>query len=302
MRIIFVVCSFLVFTACSNYSIFTKLDSPNTERISLYTGKKLVLTLEENINSPKFYKTLTEEQKNKIISSLDEYIQQEKKSTTVDSLAMATRSAMVAIDILINTDSLIYEMIYNMANPAFVYLVEPSASLSTVFCSFTSVFNKSIQKDKSIIKPIALCFYNLYKITEYYDLAANSSKYGGYSGGDLQKFIVSAIVSGILSGTAQAAGISGTELKNLSSEIAQIYVQVQQNVEQDELILQEMINELEKRLGVSGKEIAFAYKNQLNLKANILEEIALFAGFYNLAEESVKMLKKWGSDEKTLSN
>lgn len=312
MRKVLVAFSFFVFTACSNYSIFSKLDYPDTEKISTYTGKKLIQSLEENINSTKFYETLSEKQKNRIIDSLDDYIQKRKNSTCQETLAMVTRASIVAIDIFINTDSLVYEIIYNMANPAFVYLTEPSASPSTVFYSFTITLKKAVEKDNSIVKPLGLCFYNLYKIAEYYNIAILSSKYGGYSGSDLQKYIVSAVVSAILTGTAQTIGISSseissvseefstTEIKNLATEIAQVYIQIQQNEIQEDLYLNEIFSELEKKLGLSEKEIAQAYKDQLILKANILEKIALFAGFYNLAKESVEILKKWGNDEESM--
>ena len=43
-------------------SLFEGFDVPNTEEISNYTGEKLLLELEKNKNSKRFYESLTKKQ------------------------------------------------------------------------------------------------------------------------------------------------------------------------------------------------------------------------------------------------
>ena len=141
------------------------------------------------------------------------------------------------------------------------------------------------------LQVISECFYNLFRITAYYDVAAISATYGSYSGGDLQKYLVSGLVSSVISGTQDAMNVSSDDIKNISEDVSEVFV----NAEQQDVsnILSYLFTEIPKKLGKTGLNIALAYKNQLLEKANILEKIAGNAGYLNLAKAAIKVLEAW---------
>ena len=75
------VCIFtlLFCTSCSNKSLFTGWDYPDTEKIARYSGEKLLSSLEATMESPAFYRVLTVAQREKILSTLDTMMSQEKE-------------------------------------------------------------------------------------------------------------------------------------------------------------------------------------------------------------------------------
>ncbi|MBR5867223.1 MAG: hypothetical protein IKZ04_04855, partial [Spirochaetaceae bacterium] len=95
--------SVILFVSCSNESVFSEFDKPDTEVISNYTGQKLISVLEANKGSESFYSVLTENQKGKILSSLDSIISSCETIADRNNSVIIARAAMCAVDILLHT-------------------------------------------------------------------------------------------------------------------------------------------------------------------------------------------------------
>ena len=276
----------LFIISCPNHSIFQGLDKPNTEKIATFTGTKLLSELEKNADSQMFYKLLTESEREQILSNLDDIISSSKNPDTV------TKAASFAVDILINTDSLVYAVIYDLVDPIIFAITGKDITASSIFATCTEPIQKAVSLPvQEGLQVISECFYNLFRITTYYDVAAISATYGSYSGGDLQKYLVSGLVSSVISGTQDAMNVSSDDIKNISEDVSEVFV----NAEQQDVsnILSYLFTEIPKKLGETGLNIALAYKNQLLEKANILEKIAGNAGYLNLAKAAIKVLEAW---------
>ncbi len=287
----------ILFVSCSNQSIFSDLDKPNTEIISNYTGKKLVTILEINKNSNSFYKLLTESQANKIISSLNDIISSNNSKLNENSVLKA-RAALCAVDILIYTDELSYAMIYDITNPILVAISGQGATASTIFYSYTEPFRNCMSNDMDCaLTQIAKTFYNLFLITNYYDVAISTSHYANYSGADIQTYLISAIVSSVLSGTANAINVSTDKIQSLSDDIAQAYMDVVQATATElKSVLTKIFKQLKNELGGTVSDIGDFYKSELLQRAKILEELALYAGFKTVAGVASDVLKNWGEN------
>lgn len=282
--------------SCSNHSVFAGLDKPDTELISKYKGERLLSSLELNTGSKVFYETLTSAQMDRILGTLDSIIAG-KKGGSGDSAVMVSRAALAAVDVLVHTNELTYAIIYNLTDPALVAITDSGASPSVIFGSYTRPLESVADDSAAAEKVIAECFYNLYRITSYYDIAALSSRYGSYSGGDLQKYVVSGLVSSVLSGTVAALKSSVASVQNLSTDVAQAYLEVvKQTSTELETILTGIFNELRTQLGAAGADIAAAYREQLLDRADILEDIALYAGFQTVAKAAAAVLREWGGE------
>lgn len=276
----------ILIVSCPNHSVFLGLDKPNTEKIASFTGEKLLSELEKNADSKMFYELLTKSQRERILSKLDNMISSSKKSENV------TKAASFAVDILINTDPLVYAVIYDLVDPIIFAITGKDVSASSIFATCTEPIQKAVSLPlQEGMEVISECFFNLFRITAYYDVAVISASYGSYSGGDLQKYLVSGLVSSVISGTQDAIDVSSDDIKNISDDVSEIFI----NAEKQDVsnILSYLFTEIPKKLGNTGLNISLAYKNQLLEKANVLGEIAGNAGYLNLAREAIKVLEEW---------
>ena len=276
----------ILIVSCPNHSVFLGLDKPNTEKIASFTGEKLLSELEKNTDSKMFYELLTKSQRERILSKLDNMISSSKKSENV------TKAASFAVDILINTDPLVYAVIYDLVDPIIFAITGKDVSASSIFATCTEPIQKAVSLPlQEGMEVISECFFNLFRITAYYDVAVISASYGSYSGGDLQKYLVSGLVSSVISGTQDAIDVSSDDIKNISEDVSEIFI----NAEKQDVsnILSYLFTEIPKKLGNTGLNISLAYKNQLLEKANVLGEIAGNAGYLNLAREAIKVLEEW---------
>lgn len=276
----------ILIVSCPNHSVFLGLDKPNTEKIASFTGEKLLSELEKNADSKMFYELLTKSQRERILSKLDNMISSSKKSENV------TKAASFAVDILINTDPLVYAVIYDLVDPIIFAITGKDVSASSIFATCTEPIQKAVSLPlQEGMEVISECFFNLFRITAYYDVAVISASYGSYSGGDLQKYLVSGLVSSVISGTQDAIDVSSDDIKNISEDVSEIFI----NAEKQDVsnILSYLFTEIPKKLGNTGLNISLAYKNQLLEKANVLGEIAGNAGYLNLAKEAIKVLEEW---------
>ena len=256
------------------------------EKIASFTGEKLLSELEKNADSKMFYELLTKSQRERILSKLDNMISSSKKSENV------TKAASFAVDILINTDPLVYAVIYDLVDPIIFAITGKDVSASSIFATCTEPIQKAVSLPlQEGMEVISECFFNLFRITAYYDVAVISASYGSYSGGDLQKYLVSGLVSSVISGTQDAIDVSSDDIKNISEDVSEIFI----NAEKQDVsnILSYLFTEIPKKLGNTGLNISLAYKNQLLEKANVLGEIAGNAGYLNLAREAIKVLEEW---------
>ena len=283
----FVAFFLIISFSCTNQSLFFDFDKPNTEKIATYTGNKLLKELNKNIDSQRFYKTLTVNQREKILSHLDNIISTNPDSKTV------TLAASFAIDILINTDSLAYAVIYDIADPIIFVITGKDITESSIFKTYTEPLQKTVELDPEFaLNRISNCFYNLFRITAYYDVAVISALAGSYSGGDLQKYLVAGLISGIISGTQEALAVSSSDIKNISETVSEVFVEAE-NLNVNEL-LNFLFQEIPKKFGKLGINIGKAYKNQLLEKAEILQKIAGNAGYENLSKAAIEVLEDWG--------
>lgn len=276
----------ILIVSCPNHSVFLGLDKPNTEKIASFTGEKLLSELEKNADSKMFYELLTKSQRERILSKLDNMISSSKKSENV------TKAASFAVDILINTDPLVYAVIYDLVDPIIFAITGKDVSASSIFATCTEPIQKAVSLPlQEGMEVISECFFNLFRITAYYDVAVISASYGSYSGGDLQKYLVSGLVSSVISGTQDAIDVSSDDIKNISEDVSEIFI----NAEKQDVsnILSYLFTEIPKKLGNTGLNISLAYKNQLLEKANVLGKIAGNAGYLNLAREAIKVLEEW---------
>lgn len=276
----------ILIVSCPNHSVFLGLDKPNTEKIASFTGEKLLSELEKNADSKMFYELLTKSQRERILLKLDNMISSSKKSENV------TKAASFAVDILINTDPLVYAVIYDLVDPIIFAITGKDVSASSIFATCTEPIQKAVSLPlQEGMEVISECFFNLFRITAYYDVAVISASYGSYSGGDLQKYLVSGLVSSVISGTQDAIDVSSDDIKNISEDVSEIFI----NAEKQDVsnILSYLFTEIPKKLGNTGLNISLAYKNQLLEKANVLGEIAGNAGYLNLAREAIKVLEEW---------
>lgn len=281
--------------SCPNISLFQGFDSPNTAEISELTGDSLLEALKKNVDSKIFYKKLTISQRETILSNLDNIIEENKPNEVFsENGAKITQAASFAINLLINTDALCYAVIYNLVDPVIVVITEKNVTPESIFSSYTEPLEKTIEVDKTTAEEvISQCFYNLYRITAYYNLAVYSAVKGSYSGGDLQKYLVSGLVSGVVSGTISALNSSSADLVDISNTIAEAFIEAEKETVSS--VLSYLFQEISQKFGVAGANIGDAYKEELLGNAKILGIMAGNAGYENLSQAAIEVLERWGS-------
>ena len=283
----------LCFVSCSEPSLFEGLDLPDTELISTYEGEKLLDELSKNINSKSFYQELTQVQKQKILSNLDKMIFVHPKSSEFNQQNLI-KAASFAIEILIYTDSLSYAVIYDLTNPLLVLLSGQNISPQNLFEVYIQPVKEKIQTEgQTCIQVISDCFYNLLLISNYYNAASSFVPEGFYSGGDLQKYLVSSFLSGIIEliQTSMNYGVNVT--KDISDEVAQLILDSQMNAESINSVLEYLWQEIPKRFALTGTDFVQIYKQQFEKIAQNIKNIATSAGYSKVADLAISVLQEW---------
>lgn len=286
----------LSLSGCSNHSIFTGLDVPNTEKISRYTGEKLLNALELNEDSEAFYRALTLAQRERILSTLDAMIQAEKASLKEGELSLTLpRASSAAVELLIHTDSIVYDMIYNLADPALSALSLAGISIEELYVAYTDAIRRFLQRGvEEVVVELALAFYNLYRISLYYQDAVDSARYGVYSGGDLQTYILAGILGGLIQGTQEVAQKLYLDYRAVAEKLSAVYYQLVDSGTLDEELVRELFKRLAQELAVPLEILVATYKLELVLVADIFEAMAANAGYSLLSQDTARTIRAWG--------
>lgn len=276
--------------SCRPVSLFSGLDSPDTEHISWLTGEKLIVALEQNAGSAQFYSQLTTPQRNRILSCLFPVIDScEGTIPGSKSAVLSCRATVAAVDILVHTDELVYGVIYDLADPVLDILSEKNISAESLFKAYTEPLRRSVLSvgAAGVESLIAVCFARLYLIARCYEQTVFYASPGFFSGGDIQRYVVAGLISGLVAGTMDALTDVRDDVAVASGQIARVYVQVTSENDGSGKILQEICTGVESDLieaGVSVEtSIQTAYLNQFNVKAAGLEQLAAVAGFETIA-------------------
>lgn len=286
----------LCLSGCSNRSIFTGLDVPDTEKISRYTGEKLLNTLELNENSQAFYRALTLSQRERILSTLDSMIQTEKAGLEEGELSLALpRSSNAAVELIIHTDSIVYDIVYNLADPALSALSLSGITMDQLYVAYTNSVRKffgfNLNRD---LMELATAFYNLYRISIYYENAVDSARYGVYSGGDLQTYVLAGIFGGLIQGTQKAAEKLYLDYREVAEKLSDAYYQLVNDGTKDTELTGELFKKIAQELAVPLENLVQTYKLELELVADIFEVMAANAGYSLLSQTTARTIRSWG--------
>lgn len=289
--------SLLLFIGCSNSSIFTGLDHPDTEKIAAYSGEKLLASLEVNIHSPAFYRVLTVVQREKILSTLNSMIAREEEVLTAGaSSRILAQSTKAAIELLIHSDPLVYDMIYNFADPALSALTLSGITMDELYQVYTDSITKLLRHGvENALDTMTFAFYNLYRISNYYNKAVDSSPYGVYSGGDLQTYLLAGIIGGLVSSTQKIVKAFYLDFQAIAKELSDAYYRLINENTFDEGILTQLFEYLAQELETPMESIVSAYKLELDFIAKIFEAMADNAGYNLLAQNTASTIRSWGN-------
>ena len=292
------VCIFtlLFCTSCSNKSLFTGWDYPDTEKIARYSGEKLLSSLEATMESPAFYRVLTVAQREKILSTLDAMMSQEKEVLVEGGYSFTlSRSAKAAVTILIYSSPLVYDIIYNFANPALSALSLSGISIEELFVVYTDSVKRFLLKGvNSALAEMAQAFYNLYRISNYYNAAVNTAPFGVYSGGDLQNYLLSGILGGLIRSTTGIIQDSPQDYQKIAEKISQAYYQLINANTVDSQLVEALFYELSQELDLPSEQIISEYKQELKFVAGIFEAMAKNAGYNLVAQDTARTIRSWG--------
>lgn len=294
--VIFFIFVIIFCTACSNKSIFTGLDYPDTEEISRCSGERLLSDLEVNIESPAFYRVLTEAQRERILATLDTMIAEEKKLLAGDAYSSTLfRSAKAAVTILIYTSPLVYDIIYNFANPALSALSLSGISIEELYVVYTDSIKRFLLRgvEKSLTE-MAFAFYNLYRISNYYNDAVKNSPFGVYSGGDLQNYLLSGILGGLIRSTQSLVLNSQQDYQDIAKKISDAYYKLINARIEDSQLVESLFNQLAQELEIPSIQIISVYKLELQFVAGIFEAMASNAGYSLVAQDTARTIRSWG--------
>ena len=289
--------SLFLLVGCSNSSIFTGVDHPDTEKISKLSGEKLLASLEVNIRSPAFYRVLTTVQREKILTTLNSMIAKEKSVLTEGTYSLVlSRSTKAAIEILIYTDPLVYDMIYNFADPALSALNLSGITLDKLYQVYTDSITRLLRHGvEGALDAMAFAFYNLCRISNYYNNAVNSTPLGVYSGGDLQTYLLAGIIGGLVSSTQRIVKTMYMDFQEIAKELSDAYYRlINDNVFSEDLVNQ-LFEYLAQELETPLEAIISAYRVELDFIAGIFETMAYNAGYNLLAQNTADTIRSWGN-------
>lgn len=286
----------LILGGCSNHSIFTGLDYPDTEKISRYTGEKLLCALEETQDSQAFYRHLTVTQRERILSTLNSMISQERARLEQGELSLALpQSANAAVELIIHTDPIVYDIIYNFADPALSALSLSGISMDELYDVYTqSIKNFLVHGIENALLEVAQAFYNLYRISVYYQDAVNSARYGVYSGSDLQTYLLAGILGGLIEGTRSAVQSATLDYSSIAQKLSTAYYQFINSGIVDDDIVDQLFSALAKDLNITLESIINAYELELDFVAGIFESMAENAGYNLMAQDTAQTIRSWG--------
>lgn len=286
----------LLLSSCPAHSIFTGLDAPDTERISGYTGERLLLALEEHRQSAAFYRVLTVAQRERILATLSSMVQSEKSVLKEGELSLILpRTAKAAVELIIHTDPLVYDIIYNLTDPALSALSPSGLSLERLFCAYTASIRRVLDGTvEEALQELALTFCNLYRISVLYQDAVDSARYGVYSGGDLQTYILAGILGALIVAAERVVEEALRDYVLIAERLAEAYCRLVDSGTADRQLLDQLFQGLAGRLEAPLEEILKAYKLELELVADIFEALAANAGYSLVAQETARTIRTWG--------
>lgn len=282
--------------SCSNRSLFTGLDYPDTEKISRYSGERLLSSLEVNIESPAFYRVLTETQRERILATLDTMIAEEKKLLAEDAYSFTlSRSAKAAVTILIYTSPLVYDIIYNFANPALSALSLSGITMEELYVVYTDSIKRFLLRGvEKALTEMAFAFYNLYRISNYYNDAVKNAPFGVYSGGDLQNYLLSGILGGLIRSTQSLVLNSQQDYQDIAKKISDAYYKLINARIEDSQLVESLFKQLAQELQIPSTQIISVYKLELKFVAGIFEAMASNAGYSLVAQDTARTIRSWG--------
>lgn len=297
--VLFLIFIFFFLISCSNKSIFTGLDYPDTEEISRYSGERLLSSLEVNIESPAFYRALTEAQRERILSTLDTMMAQEKEVLVEGSYSLSlSRSAKAAVTILIYSSPLVYDIIYNFVNPALSALTLSGISMEELYVVYTDSIKYFLLRGiQGALEEIAFAFSNLYRISNYYNEAVEFAPFGVYSGGDLQNYLLSSILGGLIRSTQNFVAHAQQDYQEIAEAVSEIYYQLVNAGTVDSQLVESLFNLLSQKLQIPLEEILSGYKLELDFVAGIFEAMAKNAGYNLMAQDTARTIRSWGNED-----
>lgn len=236
-------------------------------------------------------------QREKILSTLNSMIAKEEEvlaeGTSSRILAQSTKAA---VELLIYSDPLVYDMIYNFADPALSALTLSGTTMDDLYQVYTDSITKLLQHGvENALDAMALAFYNLYRISNYYNKAVDSSPYGMYSGGDLQTYLLSGIIGGLVSSVQKIVKALYLDFQTIAKELSDAYYRLINENTFDEDVVNQLFEYLAQELEMPMESIISAYKTELDFIAEIFEAMANNAGYNLLAKKTASTIKSWGN-------
>ncbi|MBO5691788.1 MAG: hypothetical protein J6R96_08025 [Spirochaetaceae bacterium] len=273
------------------------MDYPDTEEISRYSGERLLSSLEVNSESPAFYRVLTVAQRERILSTLDTMMAQEKEVLVEGTYSVTlSRSAKAAVTILIYSSPLVYDIIYNFANPALSALTLSGISMEELYVVYTdSIKYFLLHGIQGALEEMAFAFYNLYRISNYYNEAVKFAPFGVYSGGDLQNYLLSGILGGLIRSTQNLVSDFQQDYQEIAEAVSEIYYQLVNAGTVDSQLLESLFNLLAQKLQIPLEEILSGYMLELDFVAGIFEAMANNAGYNLMAQDTARTIRSWGN-------
>lgn len=298
-------------------SLFAPLNKPNTETISHLRGDELLSAMAVNRGSKVFYETLTLDQTIRILRTLNAVIlknsggvitgsvSSQEVFTQLPSLSIdspqakrITQAALAQIDIFINTSSLCYAVINNMAD-AILKIQEYQNNIggNVLYGMFAAPIVASIsQKEFNIV---ATFFTNMYLISDRYLLITKYAQNAMVDGGDLQICTTAAIFSSIV---GIAANILDSGLEGLDKAVDLIVETAREMEEsgQDIANLELFLEELGEKIASDYPEnppftdIPHIFSEQISLRLKSIEGVAIQAGYIYLGQGLSIIVKKIG--------
>ena len=295
--VLFLIFILFFFISCSNKSIFTGLDYPDTEEISRYSGERLLSSLEVNAESPAFYRVLTVAQRERILATLDTMMAQEKEVLVEGTYSLnLSRSAQAAVTILIYSSPLVYDIIYNFANPALSALTLSGISMEELYVVYTDSIKYFLLRGiQGALREMAFAFYDLYRISNYYNEAVKFAPFGVYSGGDLQNYLLSGILGGLIRSTQNLVSDPQQDYQEIAEAISEVYYQLVNAGTIDSQLVESLFNFLAQKLQVPLEEIISGYKLELDFVVGIFEAMANNAGYDLMAQDTARTIRSWGN-------
>ena len=207
-----------------------------------------------------------------------------------------SRSAQAAVTILIYSSPLVYDIIYNFANPALSALTLSGISMEELYVVYTDSIKYFLLRGiQGALREMAFAFYDLYRISNYYNEAVKFAPFGVYSGGDLQNYLLSGILGGLIRSTQNLVSDSQQDYQEIAEAISEVYYQLVNAGTVDSQLVESLFNFLAQKLQVPLEEIISGYKLELDFVAGIFEAMANNAGYDLMAQDTARTIRSWGN-------